>query len=1235
MKIGEIFKSDISRDINPVIKVADRNEEQLREELDSYVVTEVIERYLEDLLNHYAETRLKETDHIGVWLYGFVGAGKSHLAKIVGLLLANPKVVGQNAIDRFIPRIQTCKRPKEIERLLFEIRNNIVTEVIPFHINSEANQAAEDNICRIFYRVFFRHLGFSEDIRIAFIEQTLVRSGRYDVFKSNVKKKTGEEWETLRRPDYWDLYRLEIFSALVETLPRSYSSTEDAQKAFEGKQPLVTFHNFAERVEEYISELDKKDKGKTHRILFIVDELGQFIADSGKKLHDVGTLTEEFAKVGKGRIWIFATGHDSLKDLVDNAREFQVDFKWLEGRFKKQYTLTAENIEVVLEERLFKKSAKGETELKKLYQQKPGAISEIGGLSKTSRAFPDLNEERFISCYPFRPYQLILAPEILHSIRTAGGRSDVLAGATRSLLGITQGVLAREENGYKKAETGKIVPFDQIYSELQDVEIPHQVRSEINSVDQRIPKQEFPLKRILQTLFLIQQLDYIPTSPRNLALLMADHIDTDLKALESQIIKGLEQLQKAAYVVESGGLYKYISGEERDDAELIAQKKAEVKTVHRREKLKDQFLTSHVLPIGVVQYEDKFQFDIRVICDGRFNEQGDYTAGQVIHSKGNLELRIFSCLSATLNDTSIDDLEEKSLSEPNTVYWLSNKSSKIEGLLTILIGTENAMRPIESDTTQSIDRRKRARRYLDELETHIKPQIEEEIRRCLREGHIVFQGTAHSIAAGSDHLNAIFNREMSSIIPRVYTQFNRAKYKIVNERKTIEDILTEPSPKLKSIGESSSQPPGLSLFDNQGNLKLTTPAVSDIYDYLDKATPKGERINGDALCTKFTGIPYGWDQNLIRVIATAIFRSNLLAVKYENNTYRDFRVEEARKVFIDSRRFNRAELILEAETPPSPAELQKAREEAEIIFGVKPHETPSSIAEILEKRVNELLDDHRHLKAWVEGAQFPVSDNFIKAPDTLNEVTSIKRPNTIVKKFLEDLEEVRKSVTIIKNLSKFYDSPDRKKFNEMVRFLPLGRFLRDRVSKDEMPNTIEGTDFIEKRWAEKNLLERFSEAVSLLLQAIPELQKTFEDLKGKCIEAITKAIERLSSFGKQEGLSEGEIKECLTPIQNKKEILDKAYFELANEEVTIQTLWTGVSEIEAIEDRIRQEIESLAIKKKGKRPPEVKPRKRIRIRELPDVPKVIRDEGDLSKTLTGIDKAVKEALKDNQEVELD
>ncbi|GEM_PF-4462630 len=86
--------------------------------------------------------------------------------------------------------------------------------------------------------------------------------------------------------------------------------------------------------------------------------------------------------------------------------------------------------------------------------------------------------------------------------------------------------------------------------------------------------------------------------------------------------------------------------------------------------------------------------------------------------------------------------------------------------------------------------------------------------------------------------------------------------------------------------------------------------------------------------------------------------------------------------------------------------------------------------------------------------------------------------------------------------------------------------------------------------------------------------------------------------------------------------------------MTIQSLWTGVSDIEAIEDRIRKEIETIAIKKKGKKPREKKPVKRLRLRELPNVPRVIRNEEDLDKTLKGIENDVKDALNNNQEIEL-
>jgi len=1227
MKLNEIFKTDIARDINPVIKVADRSEEQLREEIDGYVVTEVIERYIEEFLNHYVETRFNETDHIGVWLYGFVGAGKSHFAKIIGLLLSNPTISGQTTIDRFLPRLQTCKRPREIERLLFEIRNNIETIVIPFHIGSEVNQAQDDNVCRIFHRVFLRHLGLSEDLRIASVEQTLIRAGKYEEFKKAILDCTGEEWEEVRKSDTWDLYRKEIFKTLADILPSSYTSSEDARQAFESKMPHLSIHSFAQVLCEYVEQLNEQNKGKVHRLIFIVDELGAFIADSGRKLHDIGTLTEEFAKVGKGKIWIFATGHHSVKDIVDNARKFDGDRLWLEGRFYLTFQLTAENIEEVLEERLFRKNTKGESSLKKLYEEKQGAIAELGGLTKTSRTLRTYDQTSFTSCYPFRPYQTVLVHEIVQQIRTAGGRTDVLTGSTRTILGLTQGILKTEA----RKEIGYLVPFNKFFEQLQDgVEIPHQIRTEINSVDQRIPNQSFPLRPLLQILYLIQQIDYVPPSSRNLALLLADRIDTDLNTLQTQVEQGLKQLQDAAYVTETGGLYRYVSGEERSDAELIAQRRADVKTVHRREKLKNDFLTSTTLPLGVVRYEGRFDFDVRVTCDGNFNQQGDFTGGKVIHSKGDLELRIFSPLASTLGDATLEDLEVKSLSEQNVIYWLSRKSSKIEEWLTTLIGTENAMCPIDTDPSQPSDRRNRARKYLDDLE-RVKDNIKAEVNKCLREGHIIFRGSSHSISTNSTDLKAVFEREVSAIIPIVYPEFNRAKYRVQDERKTIQSIFSSTTANLKSI-ESS-----FGLFDNEGEVKRTTGAVADIIDWLDQANQRGQRVTGTDLVRHFSSIPYGWDPNLIRVIASALFRSNLLLVRYEGSDYRDYTVERAQGIFIDSRKFNRAELVLETEEPLTPRELQNARQEVEIIFETHHlQETPFAIAEILKQKTNERLEEYRRLKAWVDGSRFPVSDTFTTALDVLKDVIETGRPNALVRKFLDRLEDFQKAVRSIAQFSEFYDTPaNLDKFNDMVRFLPIGRFLRERVPKNEMPNTMEATDFLEERFCERTLLERFSEATTHVLQAIPELKVKFNELKERTLETISKAIDGILAFGKQEGLQEKEISKYLSQLQNRKETIESAEFGLYNEHITIQSLWTGASDVEAIEDRIRREIEAEALKKKGKKLPKEKLRKRLRLRELKEVPRVIRNEEDLSKALKGIENAVKDALNNNQEVELD
>jgi len=555
----------------------------------------------------------------------------------------------------------------------------------------------------------------------------------------------------------------------------------------------------------------------------------------------------------------------------------------LEGRFHLSFQLTAENIEEVLEERLFRKNTKGEEALNKLYNERQGAIAELGGLTRTSRALRTYDQASFISCYPFRPYQTAIVHEIVQQIRTAGGRTDVLTGSTRTILGLTQGILRSES----KRDIEYLVPFNKFFEQLQDgVEIPHQIRTEINNVDERIPKKSVRLRPLLQTLYLIQQIDYVPPTSRNLALLLTDQINTDINTLEQEIKQVLKQLQNAAYVTETGGLYRYVSGEERSDAEMVAQSRADVKTVHRKEKLKDEFLTSTALPLGVVRYEGKFDFDVRVACDGRFNQQGEFTDAKVIHSKGDLKLRIFSPLAVTLGDASLDELEEKSLSEQNVIYWLSKKSTKIEEWLTTLIGTENAMRSVETDSSQPTERRKRAIEYLKALE-EVKSRIESEIRKGLREGHIIFRGSSRSISSTSADLKAVFEREIAGIIPTVYPEFSRAKYRVNDERRAIQSIFSSTTANLKSINMKFFEPE-FSLFNNEGYVKRTTPAVADITDWLDQENQRGQRITGADLLKHFSGIPYGWDPNLIRVIASALFRSNMLLVKFEGSDFRDY-----------------------------------------------------------------------------------------------------------------------------------------------------------------------------------------------------------------------------------------------------------------------------------------------------------------------------------------------------------
>src|SRR5574338_1541075 len=98
MKLKEIFEKPIDRSIEGVIKADDLA--SLKLEVEEYVITNEVSKRLEELFGVYNDYGGAN----GVWISGFFGSGKSHLLKMLALLLENnPVDDGKTTLDYFLP----------------------------------------------------------------------------------------------------------------------------------------------------------------------------------------------------------------------------------------------------------------------------------------------------------------------------------------------------------------------------------------------------------------------------------------------------------------------------------------------------------------------------------------------------------------------------------------------------------------------------------------------------------------------------------------------------------------------------------------------------------------------------------------------------------------------------------------------------------------------------------------------------------------------------------------------------------------------------------------------------------------------------------------------------------------------------------------------------------------------------------------------------------------------------
>ena len=479
--IGNLLSRDLSRKIEEIIKVDQADEQSVYDELSEYVATERIKDQYRDLLRAIAEAPADPHEGIGVWISGFFGSGKSSFAKNLGYVLADKTVLKRNAGDLFKQRVAD----RRIGELIDFINVKLPTEVIMFDVSVDrAVKKSTERIAEVMYTVLLRELDYAQDYDVAELEIELENEGKLDGFIARCRKKYGKEWRIIRK----GAQKISRASAILHDLyPDTYNAADSWAKSLGNKRADITVGKFVERAFDLTA---RRRPGKA--LVFIIDEVGQYVARSADKIEDLRAVVEQFGKVGKNRIkarqaiapvWIVVTSQEKLDEVVAAIDSRRVELAKLQDRFKYRIDLAPADIREVATRRVLAKKEEAIPLLQKLFADNQGQLNAACRLERTARA-SEITAADFTQFYPYLPHFLELSIDIMSGIRLQPGAPKHLGGSNRTIIKQAYEMLVSPRTNMAAQPPGALVTLDKIF-ELVEGNLSSEKQKDISDIKQR------------------------------------------------------------------------------------------------------------------------------------------------------------------------------------------------------------------------------------------------------------------------------------------------------------------------------------------------------------------------------------------------------------------------------------------------------------------------------------------------------------------------------------------------------------------------------------------------------------------------------------------------------------------------------------------------------------------------------------------------------------------------------
>lgn len=971
MIIRDMFVDDINRKINGVIKVDQATDDVIEQELNEYVITRELRKHFITFFNYYSDSLDHPTADIGVWISGFFGSGKSHFLKMLSYLLENKKVKEIHSIERFRKKFED----DPATYMLIDHSTKVQTETILFNIDIEGSINKDKTaVLRVFAKTFYNHLGFfGENLKVVKLEQYIDQQGKTEQFHHVFKEKKGMSWIESRQAFAFN--KKYVIPTLTEVLD---ISEEDAIDWFNDKSEIeFSIAHLVEDIKNYL-----KTKPNNFRLLFMVDEVGQYVGTDTDMLLNLQSLIEKIGSECGGKVWVVCTGQEAIDEIIKVRAD---EFSRIQARFKIRLTLSSSSVDEVIQKRILKKNKEAEEKLENVYHENDSILRNLFSFTDSILDIKGYSGSReFVENFPFVPYQFIIMQKVFSEIRKHGNSGKHLSGGERSML---SGFQEASQKIQKKNEYA-LVPFFCFYDTVHTF-----LDSSIRRVMERCQRAadngdgiESLDVAVLKLLYLIRYIDDIPANLDNIVILMADDIRIDKIIMREKACNCLNRLISQNYIGRTGEVYNFLTDEEQDIQREIKNTIVDTSAIvdHIGQMIFGNIFTTKKFRCG------KYDFAFDQMVDNIF--VGNITGGMRLHFL--------------------------------TVATDNSEKSELR-LMTESKGKEAIVVLSETPYYESLESAMKIRKYVKQKNVSQLPKSVQNIIQNQME-----EATKYEQTAMENLVKAIESAQFYVDGEHIEMKSGKAKNKI---DQSLEYLVSHVYSELPLIEKNVDTDADIIEILTGTNIVIpgmepNRGAVSKIEEYLEMQAMKNLPTSMADIQSRYSAIPYGWKEIDIAAVVARLIYEQKVTIKYAGSTIQPDNPKLPdmlrKKSEIGKTNISKRQMI-------TATKMRAVKELLREYFDVMdiPNDEDGLVAFIVQK-FTVLKDHYIELKSKYEGHKYPDKNILSISMEQIDKILSQKKDNialidAILKEeehLLDNKEDMQRVEGFFKNQVQIFDA---------------------------------------------------------------------------------------------------------------------------------------------------------------------------------------------------------------------